>query len=188
VRLRKTQRLGDLRLRPLEEETLEHDASLAVVECTRGTRDERAVQAELLERRRPVRGILVAELRGVRWTRQRPRGPDQRAAVAKVTQQLAFDAADEVRGKLDRPRRVAPVDCADERQRGHLDEILVPLARVAESARERPREGQVALDQDATVRTQPSAVRLEPPPLRRHEIHRRSLGTNFKIFSKNILG
>jgi hypothetical protein len=128
VRLREPQRLGDLGLRPLEEETLEHDAPLAVVECTRGARDEGAVEAELLEGRRPVGGVLVTELRRMRRTRQRPRRPDQRAAVAKVTQELALDAADEVRGELDGPSRVAPVDGTDERQRGDLNEILVPLA------------------------------------------------------------
>ena len=126
--LREAQRIGDLRLRPLEEEALEHDAALAMIECTRRARHERAVEAELLEGRRPVGGVFVAELRRVRRTRQSPRGPDQRAAVTKVTQQLTLDAADEVRGELDGPRRVAPIDGADERQRGHLDEILVPLA------------------------------------------------------------
>ena len=103
MRLREPERLGHLRLRSLEEEPLEDDAPLAVVERARRAGDESAVETELLERRRPVGGVLVIQRRWVGRAGQRPRAANQRAAVAKVSQELALDAADEVCRELDGP-------------------------------------------------------------------------------------
>jgi hypothetical protein len=49
--LGQAERLSHLRLRPLEEEPLEDDPALARIQGTRCARDERTVEAQLLERR-----------------------------------------------------------------------------------------------------------------------------------------
>jgi hypothetical protein len=127
VRLGEAERLRHFRLRSLQEEPLEDDEPLAPVERPCRAGDESAVETELLERRRPVGSVLVIQRRRVGQAGQRPRPANQRAAVAQVTEQLALDATDDVGRELDRTRCVPAIDGSNEGERGHLDEILVPL-------------------------------------------------------------
>jgi alkylhydroperoxidase family enzyme len=85
-----------------------------------------------------------------------------------MTQQLAFDAADDVGRELDSARGVAPVDSTDDRERGDLDEILVTLVRRADAPGELVSEGQVALDEAMPLC-------LAPSPCRRHPNHPKRL-------------
>jgi hypothetical protein len=82
VRLREAERLGHLGLGSLEEEPLENDAALARVEGTRGPRDQRPVEAQLLERRRTVHGRVVVEHRRADETGVGARRAHDRSEVA----------------------------------------------------------------------------------------------------------
>lgn len=84
MRLRQAERLGHLGLRPLHEEPLEDDPPLPEIERAGGPGDESAIEALLVERRRPVRCIVVTERRRVRGARERARSSNHRAAVTEM--------------------------------------------------------------------------------------------------------
>jgi hypothetical protein len=127
VRLRQAERGGHFRLRPLEEEPLEHDAPLPLVERSGRTGNERAVERELCERRRLLGRDVIGERRRLHGVRQRPRRTNERRPVAQVPEELALDAPGDVRRELGRTVGVAPVDSADDGERRDLNEVLVAL-------------------------------------------------------------
>jgi len=127
VRLRQPERLRHLCLGPFQEEPLEHELALAPVERPGRARDERSVEAQLVEGRRCVRRVVVVERCRENRTAHRPRRPHHRRAVAQMAQELTLDAPRDVGRKLDGPRRVSAIDGADDRERRDLDEILMAL-------------------------------------------------------------
>ena len=90
-----------------------------------------------------------------------------------MTQQFPLDAANDVRGKLRCPRRVAPVDRADDREGGDLDQILAPIRCLRKPARQLPGKRQVALDH-------PAAVGRERPLLPQHTSTIREIPNTFQ--------
>jgi hypothetical protein len=137
--LREPESRGDVGLGAVAKEEKQHDPPLSVVQTTRGAGDDRAVEQDVVERF-VCAGDLVAD----REHRRRHAGdgagtPDGRRSVAQVVPDLALDAARQVRGQLG-PRRIAPVDRSDERERPDLSEVVGPFATAGIPSRDTARE------------------------------------------------
>jgi hypothetical protein len=161
VRLRETERLRNLGLRAVEEEPLEHDPALAAVERPRRAGDERAVEPDLLERRRRVPCVVLAEISRPGAAGKRARHANDRRVVAEVVEELTFYAPRHVRGKLQPAEWIAPVDRPDDCESRDLHQVVVTPPPAAGPARKLAGERQVPLDQLP-------AFGVEPPLLRRH--------------------
>ena len=164
MRLGQPERLGDLGLRPFQEEPLEDDLALAWIERAGRAGDQGSVEAQLLEWNRAVVERVVVQLerpacrvgddtsrgrelgsRGLAL--ERSRDSHGRAAVTEVPAQLTLDTPHHVGRKLGRPRWITSLDRPDDGERCNLSQVVLTLAGSSESARHADGERQVELEQ-----------------------------------------